>query len=56
MKLGVSSSVWLISQVCLGLQLPLIEVSSQEPLRGRRSLLCSTPTAKTLGAPLTASP
>ncbi|TMS05276.1 hypothetical protein E3U43_004526, partial [Larimichthys crocea] len=57
MKLGVSGSVRLIGQVCPGLRLPLIEVSSEGPLCSRRcTLLCSTPTAKTLTAPLSASP
>lgn len=57
MKLGVSGSVWLIGQVCLGLRLPVIEVSSEGQLCSRRcTLFCSTPAAKTLIAPLSASP
>ncbi|GLD58970.1 plexin-B2b isoform X1 [Lates japonicus] len=56
MKLGVSGSVRLIGQVCPGLRLPVIEVSSEDPLCSRRcTLLSSTPTAKTLTAPLSAS-
>ncbi|KAF0040618.1 hypothetical protein F2P81_006516 [Scophthalmus maximus] len=57
MKLGVSGSVRLIGQVCPGLRLPVIEVSSEGPLCGRRcTLLRSTPTAKTLTASSPASP
>ncbi|KAI9519713.1 hypothetical protein NQZ68_025852 [Dissostichus eleginoides] len=57
MKLGVSSSVRLIGQVCPGLRLPVIEVSSEGPLCSRHcTLLRSTPTAKKLAAPLSASP
>ncbi|KAK1888157.1 Protein cramped-like [Dissostichus eleginoides] len=52
MKLGVSSSVRLIGQVCPGLRLPVIEVSSEGPLCSRHcTLLRSTPTAKKLAAP-----
>ncbi|KAF7660418.1 hypothetical protein LDENG_00282210 [Lucifuga dentata] len=55
MKLGVSGRVWLIGQVCPGLRLPLIEVSSEGSLCSRHcTLLCSTPTAQTLPAPLSA--
>ncbi|CAJ1056256.1 hypothetical protein E3U43_004526%2C partial [Xyrichtys novacula] len=57
MKLGVSGSVRLIGQVCPGLRLPVIEASSEGPLCSRRcTLLRSTPTAKTLPAPVSAFP
>ncbi|CAB1416655.1 unnamed protein product [Pleuronectes platessa] len=57
MKLGVSGSVRLIGQVCPGLRLPVIEVSTEGPLCRRLcTLLRSTPTAKTLAAPFSASP
>lgn len=50
MKLGVSNSVWLIGQVCLGL-------SSEGPPYSRRcNLLFSTSTAKTVSIALSASP
>lgn len=57
MKLRVSSSVWLIGQVCPGLWLPVIEVSIEGPLCSRRcTLLLSSSATKTLSTPPSASP
>lgn len=57
MKLGVSGGVRLIGQVCPGLRQPVIEVSSKHRLCSHCcTLLCFASTAKTVVAPLSASP